>query len=159
MCSVPHIPAPHCLSLGNQHPLRRAEPDPQANLRQSPGDAEGQTVGMGTPVEEQVRPCEGQARARAVARKGVCSSPTPAASRLSKMHQKFPPASRLCPAFLTVINIPGKRYAQLAPICQGFGLVGSVPGDSGPVSPLWGVGIGIPGDRLTSLSSADSSAE
>lgn len=79
--------------------------------------------------------------------------------RLSKMHQKFPPASRLCPAFLTVINIPGKRYAQLAPICQGFGLVGSVPGDSGPVSPLWGVGIGIPGDRLTSLSSADSSAE
>lgn len=75
------------------------------------------------------------------------------------MHQKIPTRIQTAPAFLTVISIPGKRCAQLAPICQGLGLVGSVLGDSGPISPLWGVGIGVPGDSLTSLSSADNSAE
>lgn len=51
---------PPCLSLENQLPLHREESGRQANPPQSPGDGEGQTVGMGSPVEEQAHPCEEQ---------------------------------------------------------------------------------------------------
>lgn len=96
---------------------------------------------------------------RQARKEGGLLLPTPAAPCVSKMHQKISTRIQTVPAFLTIINIPGKRYAQLAPICQGLGLMGSIPGDSGPISPLWGVGIGILGDGLTSLSSADNRAE
>lgn len=150
-----HVPAPPCLSLENQLPLHREESDPQANPPQSPGDGEGQAVGMESPVEEQAHPCEEQTGEEG----GGLLLPTPAAPCVSKIHQKISTRIQTVPAFLTIINIPGKRYAQLAPICQGLGLMGSIPGDSGPISPLWGVGIGILGDGLTSLSSADNRAE